>query len=78
MTPTRLRECLDVLGWSQRGLADMLRTNERQVRRWAAGSAEVPGRVAEWLERVASFHEANPPPLGTVRANAEVAQPEPV
>ena len=57
MTPTRLRECLDALRWSQRALADNLGVSERIARRWAAGSAIIPGPVASWLES-ATFHVA--------------------
>jgi hypothetical protein len=67
MTPDRFRECLDLLDWAgpgegnQRGLARLLGMDDRQVRRWAAG-ARIPDHVAEWMERVAAFHAANPPP----------------
>ena len=61
MTPNRFRECLDALHWSQRGLADILKMDERQVRRWAAG-ASIPYEVAAWLEALAVCHKANPPP----------------
>lgn len=61
MTPTRFRECLALIRWSGRGLADALATDERQVRRWAAG-AKIPEPVAAWLDRAAVWHTANPPP----------------
>lgn len=61
MTPERFRECLASLHWSQRGLADALEMDERQVRRWAAG-ATIPGIIADWLEKLARYHERNPPP----------------
>lgn len=61
MTPDRFRECLAVLRWSQRGLADALAMDERQVRRWAAG-ADIPAPIAAWLERAGTWHEKNPPP----------------
>lgn len=61
MTPARFRTCLTALDWSQRGLAALLDVDERQVRRWAAG-APVPPRIAVWLELLAAFHEAHPPP----------------
>ena len=32
------------------------------VRRWASGAQEVPLEVAAWLEKLAGFHEWNPPP----------------
>jgi transcriptional regulator with XRE-family HTH domain len=61
MTPDRFRECLALLRWSQRGLADALEMDERQVRRWAAG-ATVPPAVAAWLEKLAAIHAKHPPP----------------
>jgi hypothetical protein len=72
MTPERFRACLDELGWSGRGLAALLRIDERQVRRWASGEYAVPPATAAWLERLARFHEANPPPSreATVRTAA--------
>lgn len=70
MTPTRLRECLALLRWSQRGLAEALRQDERQVRRWASGQYDVPAEVAAWLERLAAHHAQNPPPQDRRRASA--------
>lgn len=61
MTPQTLRRALAIIGWSQRGLADLLDVDERQVRRWATG-ATVPPAIAAWLTRLADFHEINPPP----------------
>ena len=61
MNADRFHECLALLRWSQRGLADALAMDERQVRRWAAG-ATIPQPVAEWLERAATWHAKNPPP----------------
>lgn len=61
MTSDRFRECLALLHWSQRGLADALEMDERQVRRWAAG-ATIPRPIADWLEKLARYHERNPPP----------------
>lgn len=53
MTPTRLRECLALLRWSQRGLADALQRPEGTVRQWARGTVRIPDDVAAWLERIA-------------------------
>jgi transcriptional regulator with XRE-family HTH domain len=61
MTPDRFRECLALLHWSQRGLADILGMDERQVRRWASG-ATIPEPIADWMEKLARYHERNPPP----------------
>jgi hypothetical protein len=71
MTPDRFRACLASLSWSGRGLAALLRVDERQVRRWSTGDYEVPHGIAEWLERLARFHEANPPPE---RGGAQAAE----
>lgn len=68
MTPERFRECLSLLAWSQRGLAAILDMDERQVRRWAAGAA-IPEPIAAWLEKLARFHERNPPPQRSVTSN---------
>ena len=62
MTPTRLRECLDALRWSQRGLADALGRPEGTVRQWARGAVRIPDDVGEWLEKAGRWHEKNPPP----------------
>jgi hypothetical protein len=62
MTPDEFRSALALLHWSQRGLADILGKDERQVRRWAAGQYPLPDAIAEWLRRLAQFHERNPPP----------------
>lgn len=61
MTVERLIECQHAIGWSNRQLAEILDMNERQVRRWRAGSP-VPPPVAAWLERLAHAHQANPAP----------------
>ena len=64
MSPTRLRECLALLHWSQRGLADVLRYSEGTVRGWARGARPIPPEVAEWLETLAAVHLAHPLPDG--------------
>jgi hypothetical protein len=62
MSPTRLRECLEALVWTQRGLARVLERQEGTVRQWARGAVKIPEDVATWLERLARFHEGNPAP----------------
>lgn len=62
MTPTQFRAAIATMHWSQRGLAAILRTDERQVRRWATGQYPVPEPIAAWLERVATMMAASPPP----------------
>ena len=74
MSPTRLREILDALHWSQRDLADLLSCNERLVRRWAAGQAEVPAKIAYWLGSRMLEHQTNPPPAEW--RSRELVQPD--
>lgn len=62
MTPERMSECLSLVRWSQRGLADALECDDRLVRRWAAGEAEIPAGVAAWLETLGKVHAEIPPP----------------
>ena len=62
MDAAGFRDCLHVIGWTQRGLAELVKADSRQVRRWAAGDAVIPDHIAEWLEKVAQFHRRNPPP----------------
>lgn len=64
MSPTRLREVLALLRWSQRGLSDALGCDDRLVRRWASGDASVPPDVAAWLESLATILERHPAPEG--------------
>jgi len=74
MTSTRLRECLAVLGFTQRGLAAFLECDERMVRRWAAGADAVPEVVSAWLELRAQHAEAHPPPIGWQRRPGQPAR----
>lgn len=62
MTPERLQECLDILHWSNRALADEIDGNERLVRRMMAGETTVPPKVAAWLERLVAYHQKHPAP----------------
>lgn len=64
MTPDRFRSCLDALRWSQRGLAEALKTHPTTVRRWATGQGSIPPNVSAWLEELAAAHEARPMPEG--------------
>jgi transcriptional regulator with XRE-family HTH domain len=69
VTPDRLRDCLTALRWTQRGFAEALECDDRLVRRWAAGGAEIPASVAAWIETLAKVHEGLPPPQGWKRRN---------
>jgi DNA-binding transcriptional regulator YiaG len=62
MTPTEFAAAVDRLGWSQRGLADLLGCDDRLVRRWANGERSFPPSLVAWLRTLATFHAAHPPP----------------
>lgn len=62
MTSTRLRECLETLHWSQRGLARILGRHPGTVRQWAVGTVVIPGPVEAWLEELTRHAARNPPP----------------
>lgn len=62
MSPTRLRECLEMIGWTQRGLARMLGRQEGTVRQWARGVVQIPDEIATPLDKLARYHERNPLP----------------
>jgi hypothetical protein len=63
MTPTRYRECLEILGLSQRGLAPIIGCSDRLTRGWATGRSDIPVGVAEWLEEWVAIRQAHPDPL---------------
>lgn len=62
LTPTRRRECLALVRWSQRGFAEAIGWDESTVRRWMRDGGEAPPEIDAWLEVLAAFHEAHPPP----------------
>lgn len=65
MTPDRFRECLNMIGWSMRGVAERLRVHETLVRQWwATGRKPIPDEVAAWLEALARAHGRHPLPVG--------------
>jgi hypothetical protein len=74
MTSDRFVECLDIIDWTLRGIAARIDVSERQVRRWASGVYPIPDRVGDWLERIARFHQANPPPPPPERIRLDRAE----
>jgi DNA-binding transcriptional regulator YiaG len=59
VTPKQLEDVLENLALSQRGAGRLLKTNERQIRRWVAGDSQIPEAVAILL-RMMIKHEINP------------------
>ena len=52
MTPTRLRECLALPGWSLRELARRLGIDDGSARQMARAKRPIPDNLAAWLEMV--------------------------
>jgi len=50
MTTTTLRDTLAEFGFSQVRFAQLMRVNDRTVRKWLAGGHAVPGPVIAWIE----------------------------
>jgi DNA-binding transcriptional regulator YiaG len=50
MTPKQFNSALEVTGFTQTSLAATIKVNDRTVRRWASGEAEVPTAVAMLLK----------------------------
>jgi len=63
MAPDRYRECLAIVGQSQRALADVLGCSDRLTRSWATGRAAIPAGIAAWLEAWVAIRQAHPDPL---------------
>ena len=62
MTPTRRREYLALLRWTQRGFAAVIGWDEGTVRRWLRDGGEAPAEIDAWLERRAVAMADDPPP----------------
>lgn len=52
MTPRRLVDCMNVLGWTQRGAAQQLQRPDVTVQRWMRGTVAIPPEVATRLEEL--------------------------
>lgn len=59
---TRLSRALAILRWGAADLAGEANVSERVVRRWIAGTMEIPRPVLVWLEGLARVHETTPAP----------------
>lgn len=66
MTPARLAAALATLRPLGITLGHVLKAvgyaSHNTGRQWLAGAGTIPEPVGAWIERIAAFHEANPPP----------------
>jgi hypothetical protein len=75
MTPHRLHECLAIIRWGPATLAQSLNGNSALVDQWLDGSAEVPTKVASWLEALSFTHEAAELTKPSLEAQEDEANP---
>jgi hypothetical protein len=72
MTPAeQFRDLLEDLGISDTKLVQLFDADPRLVRRWRSGARPVPPDVIGWLESLARWMGANPPPVLRGRARRE-------
>lgn len=58
MSPERLASCLHAIRWNGSTLAEAVDVPLLVVGQWLAGTENVPGKVAAWLEALCFVHEA--------------------
>ncbi|MBI0435867.1 hypothetical protein [Roseomonas sp. KE0001] len=69
MTPERFTECLDLIGWTKRGLARHLGCDAAAVRRLANGHRPIGSDLETWLEVLAAVHAPLSPELREIAAS---------
>ncbi|MCP1243866.1 helix-turn-helix domain-containing protein [Acetobacter lambici] len=68
MTPERLKECLELIGWSQHELAKRVEADKQLVSEWVLGTSDIPASIAAWLETLGQIHAKFPNPKSWRRA----------
>ena len=58
----RLKAALDTLRWGPAALAAAAQVRFDSAKQWLTGRRSVPPATLAWLETLAAFHRANPPP----------------
>jgi hypothetical protein len=53
---------MTTLHWSRRTVAALFRRDEKQVRRWLSGASSPRPDDLAWLEDLAAYVAAHPPP----------------
>jgi hypothetical protein len=68
MGPEKLRDCMDLLGWTSSTLAAQLECDRVIVTRWMNGTSttDVPPAIAEWITQRADAAMMLPVPPPTV------------
>jgi transcriptional regulator with XRE-family HTH domain len=70
MSPERFVELRRTIGWTRRELARLMGCSENVLRQMEASAQGIPPILARWLERLARYHEQNPPPEWRRRTGA--------
>lgn len=60
MRATRMRWCLQAIGWSLEELSRRVYTNEASIRQMARDRRSIPDELATWLEAKAAHMLASP------------------
>ena len=71
MTPTRLRECIDLPGWSLRKLSRVLGVRPDATLQLGSGKRPIAPEQATWLEDLAALWEPLPPDLRDIARQME-------
>ena len=61
-TERRMRIALGTLFWGAGSLAGALGVRADTAKKWLASKSRLPADILPWLETLAAFHRANPPP----------------
>jgi hypothetical protein len=61
MTSDEFSVALTTLGISANALADVIQVNQREVRRWLAGSAPVPRGIGAFMRVAVAVAQRTPP-----------------
>jgi len=72
-----IRTWLATIGWSQPKLVAITGRNRQTIWRWCKGIHRPPWAISHWLEDLAKYHEAHPPPPLLDRYGREAVQRQP-
>jgi transcriptional regulator with XRE-family HTH domain len=64
---TDLRRALATIRWSMTEFAEACGVSATTVRRWSAGTRDMPPAVSAWVNAAAAWHRDNPVPSVRLR-----------
>lgn len=57
-----LSRALNDIPWTPLDLAQLLVVRPDTVRKWLSGRSPTPPQIQTWIEDIAEYHRAHPPP----------------